>query len=129
MATKNVTTSSYGDCYSIMDQALKTKGIRVQFPDAKRATVFRHRCYKGRAVLYRLSERTTPAGVLPSTPYDDIYIRIEAEAKAGGSDSVLLFELRSKRPLPAITDLEGNPIEKDEMPDFSDLKIEGITLD
>lgn len=128
MASKNQTTAAYLDCFQIMEQALSARGIRVEFPDRKRATVFRHRCYKGRALLYRLSERTAPAGVLPFTQFDDIVIRFESDAKEGGSDSALLFQLRSAQELPAVTDLDGNPLTEPAV-EFFDLKIEGITLD
>lgn len=125
MITK--TTAAYKDCFSIMEQALKAEGARVIFPTKAKATVFRHRCYKGRSLLYRNSVATVPAGTMPFTQFDDIVIRFESDVKPDGSDCVLLFLLRSKQDAPAITDLNGNPI--DETPSFFELKIEGITLD
>lgn len=127
MARNNQTAAAYMDCFRIMDQAIKVGGIRVEFPSRERATVFRHRCYRARAMLYRVSERSTPAGTLPSTAYDDILIRLESDMKEEGLERVLVFLLRSKQEGPAVTDLDGNPITEE--PIFTDLKIEGITLD
>lgn len=129
MPSKNENTAVYRDCFKVMEQALAVGGIRVEFPDRKRATVFRHRCYKGRSMLYRASAKTVPAGVLPFTQFDDILIRFESDVKPNGSDQVLVFQLRSKQELPAITDLEGNPLPEVAMPDFTSLKIEGIIID
>lgn len=130
MASKNQTTSAYQDCYRIMEQAIKVGGLRVEFPDKARATVFRHRCYKGRALLYRASKATVPVGVIPSTQFDDIVIRFESDVSPIGKDNVLIYQLRSRQELPLITDLDGNPIQPDEpLPNFTDLKLDGIILD
>lgn len=129
MASKNTTAAAYQDCFHIMDQALAASGIRVVFSSRSKATVFRHRCYKGRSFLYGLAKKSVPAGVAPSTQYDDIFIRYESDFVPGGSDCVLVFDLRSRQELPVVTDLVGQPLAPPERPLYADLKIPGISLD
>lgn len=127
MPSKNQTEAAYLDCFRTMDMALNVGGVRVEFLDKSAATVFRHRCYKGRSMLYNLSKGSVPKGVLPSTAYDDILIRFESDVKPGGSDAVLVFALRSKQAQPMITDLDGNPVT--DTGDYMKLDLPGITLD
>jgi len=107
------TTGAFNDCIRVLDQMLQRNGGVAHFPDERSAVIFRHRCYKLRKMLFLASEKSSPPGSIPSTPYDDIFIK-----KAPGS-SDLEFCLRSQE---AIPDLEF----KDEAPklDLGDLDLE-----
>lgn len=103
--------ATYVDCEQVMTEAIKRRGIRMNFSSSGAATAFRHRCYMCRGILRRLSAKNVPVGVPPFTPYDDIFIRHGKDAE-GEPDTVLIFELRSMRPIAeGITDLAGNPIQ------------------
>jgi hypothetical protein len=91
------TMTAYADCYRIMDEVLKAKGGTMEFHSSSAANTFRHRCYKGRSLLFKANEATLRKGEIPSTPYDDIYII----KKPGWTK--LDFRLRSMDPLPNFT--------------------------
>jgi hypothetical protein len=91
------TTGAFNDCYAVMDQMLRGNGGRATFPDSKGATVFRHRCYRARNILFKAAERGLRPGQIPSTPYDDLYILHEPGAVE------LVFKLRSRDALPQVT--------------------------
>lgn len=90
------TTAAYNDCFRVMDRILAARGGIARFPTSQKATVFRHRCYRGRAMLFKASEAGAKPGIIPSTPYDDIYILHEP------GDTFLTFKLRSLDDLPEI---------------------------
>ena len=113
--------SAYVDCTGIMQRALDAGGIRVEFPTPGRAINFRQRCYRARKILAEAAAEVTPAGVLPSTQFDDLYIRLESDAKPDGSNKALLFQLHSRKEKPLITNLEGEPLEILEEPNFPDI--------
>lgn len=83
------TTGAYNDCFRTMDKMVRGSGGVANFPTPQAATVFRHRCYRARKMLYKAAEESCPLGVIPSTPYDDLFIRHEP------GDTKLVFWLRS----------------------------------
>lgn len=91
------TTGAYNDCYAVMDQMLKRGGGKAEFESYKKATVFRHRCYRARNLLYKASEKASYLGAVPSTPYDDLFLVLEKDNR------VIEFKLRSKQDLPALS--------------------------
>lgn len=114
--------ASFVDCTQMMDKAISHGGLRVNFATSGAATRFRQRCYVIRARLRDASAAACPPGVLPHTPYDDIFIQRENEDQEtpNGRDTALVFKLRSQQPLQGnITDLQGNQLI--ETPDFDAL--------
>lgn len=107
--------AAYSDCIRVMEAALTSRGARIQFPDRAAAFTFRHRCYRARSILYVAATESAPPGVIPHTQFDDIFITI-TEANE------LLFQLRSLQALPAMEDLDGNPLIK--VPDFPEFKLD-----
>lgn len=94
--TVKKTTGAYRDCALIMDEMLRGGGGFASFETSQKATIFRHRCYKLRKLLFTASERGMIPGMIPSTPYDDLYIKMEPDG------TVLEFCLRSKESLPTV---------------------------
>lgn len=90
MNVKN-TTGAFRDCFATMDKMLRAKGGEACFPTSKAATVFRHRCYKARNMLYKAALESTPPGLVPGTPYDDLFIQHEP------GSTTLRFNLRSQQ--------------------------------
>ena len=89
--TVKKTTGAYIDCEKVMQAALENDGIEIDFDTRAEAVVFRQRCYKLRKLLY---EACKPApGLLPSTPYDTLIIRLPNPGEPG--DTTLTFENRA----------------------------------
>lgn len=106
--------AAFQDCLKAMEAALKMNGARVECNTPGKATSFRHRCYKARAILYQAAVGATPPGMVPSTPYDDLYLIIE--------DTQVVFRRRSLDAQPTILTLDGTP--PPEEPNFEGLNFE-----
>lgn len=120
--TRRPNLAPYVDCTSIMETAIHAGGARIVFQTKGKAINFRQRCYRARKLLADSVAEIVPPGVMPTTQFDDLYIQLESDTAPEGSPMVLLFKLHSKRAKPALTDLDGNPIQEIEEPDFPDIK-------
>lgn len=109
------TVGHFGDCYPVLDLALRTGGIRLPPDRAAKLIAFRHRLYRARSLLLRKAEEAARPGEIPSTPYDTLIIRLEPHTAKGDDEAQLVIEVQAPEAdfFSRITDLEGNPIEEE----------------
>ena len=114
--TKRLPIESYSDCFHLFDLALERGGIRIPFPTAKAAIHMRHRLYRARR---RYFDQTS------NPQYNDLFLQIVYDTGEVQGPGNLLFplapcaitvQLHSKRELPQVTDLDGNPINQASTP-------------
>jgi hypothetical protein len=108
--TKRKPIESYSDALKLLDKCIEHRGIRLPYPTAKAAVTMRHRLYRARLTYFETTS---------NPQYNDIYIQLvykDGTAQGPGNliepmaPADLVLRLHSEKPLPQITDLDGNPI-------------------
>lgn len=114
--TKAKPVEAYSDCYRLFDLAIAHGGLRLPYPNAKAAIAQRHRLYRARLTYIEATKNTS---------YNDIYIQlIYADGQVQGPGKLLqegpaelVLRLHSAKVLPAMTDLDGNPLDDEDLLD------------
>lgn len=97
--------ASFSDIIPVLDAALRAGGARFELDSKGAAVRWVQRANQARKIRFELEVerlRSIP-GLAPSTPWDSLMI-IRDDHKV---------EIRVRKPMPTIFDLEGNPIQLD----------------
>lgn len=108
--TKRKPIESYSDVLSQLAMAVTHGGLRLNFPTCRAAVAHRHRLYRARVAYFDATQ---------NPQYNDVYIQLmqgdeivkPGALKAPEAPAHIVLQLHSKRAMPAMTDLDGNPIE------------------
>ncbi len=106
MANKN--PNAYADVAAILDAALAMGGGVYTLPSHGRAIRWAHRAYSLRLSLRNI--QVLLPGQAPSTPYDNIELRVEDLGKDRRAEPHKV-QILLKTAEGVLTDLEGNPLE------------------
>lgn len=98
--------AQFSDVAAVLDAALANGGGRYELPTPGKAIKWRQRAYTLRKTLSKLDaqKKLKLLGASPSTPYDQMYLRIEPHDRC-----VVLIEIL--KPEGRLTTLEGAPLE------------------
>ena len=96
---------SYADVAKVLDAALSAGGARYRVKDRGTAIHWRQRAYKFRSLLLRqkAKELELIPGLLPSTPYDALVVRIDPNDEC-------VCVITERTPHGELTDLDGKPL-------------------
>lgn len=112
--TKRKPIEAYSDVLLQLDLAIQHNGLRLPFENAAKAIAHRHRLYRGRQTFFYGTE---------NPKYNDLYIQLEQTRPNGqvvvlsprdeiekDEPACLVIRLNSRREVPQMQDLDGNPI-------------------